>query len=95
MTQDVSVKGSCRVCETSMSRDTAVCPSCGTRKPWVPEQPTVSPWIVRFALWSGGVLVGLVLLFVAGMLVFGPVAENRERGHTPPSVGARPGEARP
>ena len=84
MTQDVSVAGACRACEAPVSRDAATCPSCGTRKPWVSEEPTVSPRVIRLAMWSAGVLTGLVLLFVAGMLMFGPVAEDEDRDHRPP-----------
>jgi hypothetical protein len=30
-----------------------------------------------------------MFLFVVGMMAFGPVAENEERDHRPPSMGSR------
>jgi hypothetical protein len=42
--------------------------------------------VIRLTMWGAGIVVGLLLLFVAGMLVFGPVAEDGERDQRPPSV---------
>src|SRR5205823_13608691 len=74
---------SCRLCEAPVARDAAICPSCGVKAPWVPDEPGVNPRRIRVAMWSGGVVVLLLLLFVAGMLLFGPAAEDREREHRP------------
>jgi hypothetical protein len=40
-------------------------------------------------MWGGGIVLGIMLLFVVGMLSFGPVAEEEERDHRPPSMTSR------
>jgi len=35
---------------------------------------------------GGGVVLLILLLFVSGMLMFGPTAEDNERGHLPPAA---------
>jgi hypothetical protein len=87
-----SVAVTCRLCDAPVAHETDVCPSCGVKAPWVPDEPSVNPRVIRFAMWGAGIVVGLLLLFVAGMLVFGPVAEDQERDQRPPSV--RSGERR-
>ena len=56
--------------------------------------PTLSPRVVRIAMWTGGIVLGMLLLLVAGMLVFGPAADDNERDHRPSSVGLRTNEVR-
>jgi len=80
---------SCRLCEAPVARDAARCPSCGVKAPWVPDEPSVNPRLIRVAMWGGEVVVLIMLLFVSGMLMFGPAAEDRERGHRP-SAAATP-----
>jgi hypothetical protein len=79
----------CRLCGASVARNADVCPSCGVKAPWVSDEPSVSPRVIRLAMWGGGIVIGIMLLFVAGMLAFGPAAENDERDHRPPSIGER------
>jgi hypothetical protein len=83
---------SCRLCEAPVDRDAARCPSWGVKSPWVPDEPSLNPRLTRVAMWVGGVAVLILLLFVSGMLMFGPAAEDRERGHRP-SAAATPARA--
>jgi hypothetical protein len=77
----------CRLCATRVDRDAPVCSSCGAREPWIPDEPTISPWIIRLATWGGSIVLLGLLLFVLGMLMFRPAAEDDERDHRPPSIG--------
>ena len=79
----------CRLCGASVTRDVDVCPSCGVKAPWVPDEPSANLRAIRLAMWVGGVALGIMLLFVVGMLVFGPAAEDQERDHRPPSMSSR------
>ncbi len=52
----------CRLCARPVARDTAVCPFCGVKEPWILDEPTINPRVIRLAMWTGGaVLVGLLL----------------------------------
>ncbi len=53
---------SCRLCEAPVARDAARCPSCGVKAPWVPDEPSVNPRLIRVAMWGGGVVVLIMLL---------------------------------
>ena len=76
----------CRLCGKLVARDATVCPSCGAKEPRIPDEPTINPRVIRLAMWGGGiVLVGLLLL-VAGLMMFGPPAEENERDHRPPAT---------
>jgi hypothetical protein len=77
------------LCGAPVARDADVCASCGVKIPWVPDEPSLSPRVMRLAMWAGGIVLGIMLLFVAGLLAFGPAAEDEERDHRPPSIGAR------
>jgi hypothetical protein len=81
-----SVAVTCRLCDAPVAHETDVCPSCGVKAPWVPDEPSVNPRVIRLTMWGVGIVVGLLLLFVVGMLVFGPVAEDEDRDQRPPSV---------
>ena len=81
----------CRLCDAPVARDADVCPSCGVKSPWVPDEPTVNLRAIRLAMWAGGIVVGIMFLVVAGMMAFGPVAENEERDHRPPSMSSSRG----
>jgi len=48
----------------------------------------------RLAVWGGGIVLGAALLFVAGMLAFGPAVDDDERDHRPPSVANQLGDAK-
>jgi hypothetical protein len=84
--QDVPEKVSCRACEAPIRRDTAVCPSCGTKEPWIPDEPRFSPRLVSVIMWGSGIVVTILLLFVAWMLAFGPAATEDDRDHRPPTA---------
>jgi hypothetical protein len=43
----------------------------------------MNPHIIRLVMWGGGVMLVGLLLFVSGLLMFGPPAE-KERDHRPP-----------
>ena len=79
----------CRLCDAPVARDADVCPSCGVKAPWVPDEPSANLRAIRLAMWAGGIVLGIMFLFVVGMLAFGPAAENEERDHRPPSMGSR------
>src|SRR5262249_36516332 len=79
----------CRLCDAPIGLDADVCPSCGVRKPWVPDEPSANLRVIRLAMWGGGIVLGIMLLFVVGMLAFGPAAEKEGRDHRPPSMGTR------
>jgi len=53
-----------------------------------PDEPSINPRIIRLATWGGLVLVAM-LLFMSGLMMFDPRAEDDERDHRPPgSAGA-------
>jgi hypothetical protein len=79
----------CRLCGAPVARDADVCASCGVKAPWVPDEPSMSPRVIRLAMWAGSIVLGIMLFFAAGMLGFGPAAEDDERDHRPPSMGSR------
>lgn len=82
----------CRLCTRLVARDTAVCPSCGAKEPWIPDAPTISPRVIRLAMWTGGVVLGGLLLVLSGVLMFAPAED--ERDHRPPGVAAEHNESR-
>ena len=86
MNQVRPAMATCRLCDAHVAREADVCPSCGVKAPWVPDEPTANLRAIRLALWGGGILLAIMLLFVVGMLAFGPVAEEVERDHRPPSM---------
>ena len=86
MNQIQPAMATCRLCGAPVAREADVCPSCGVKAPWVPDEPTANLRAIRLALWGGGILLAIMLLFVVGMLAFGPVAEEEERDHRPPSM---------
>jgi hypothetical protein len=79
----------CRLCDAPVARDADVCASCGVKAPWVSDEPSVSPRVIRLVMWGGGIILAIMLLFVVGMLAFGPVAENEERDHRAPTMGSQ------
>jgi hypothetical protein len=82
----------CRLCTRRVARDAAVCPSCGVKQPWIPDEPTMNPRVICLVMWTGGaVLVGL-LLFLSGVLMFAPV--EHERDHRPPGAAAERHDSR-
>jgi hypothetical protein len=68
------------------------CPSCGAKEPWIPDEPTVSPRVIRLLAWGGGgVLLGL-LLFMSWAMMFG--SADGERDHRPSHVESDEGGSR-
>jgi hypothetical protein len=84
----------CRLCTRLVDRDAAVCPFCGVKEPWIPDEPTINPRVLRVAMWGGGIVVVGLLLFLAGLMMFGPPAEDDERDHRPPGTAAERHESR-
>jgi hypothetical protein len=76
----------CRLCGNLVPRDATLCPSCGAKDPWIPEEPSINPRVVRLALRGVGIVLIGLLLFVLGLMMFGPRAEENERDHRPPST---------
>jgi len=74
----------CRLCTTLVARDATVCLSCGVKDPWIPDEPSINPHVIRLAMWGGSILLVGLLLFVSGLMIFGPRAEEDERDHRPP-----------
>jgi hypothetical protein len=89
MNQERAAVVTCRLCDVPVSRDTDVCPSCGVKTPWVPDEPSANLRAIRLAMWGCGIVLGIMLLVVVGMLAFGPAAEDEERDHRPPSMSSR------
>ena len=76
----------CRLCETLVPRDATVCPSCGAKEPWIPDEPSINPRVVRLAMWGGSIVLVGLLLFLSGLVMFGPRADEDERDHRPPAT---------
>ena len=87
MTDAVPDTISCRLCTTVVARDATTCPSCGAKQPWIPDEPSMNPRVIRLAMWAGGIVLIGLLLFVLGLMMFGPRAERDERTHWPPVSG--------
>ena len=75
----------CRLCESPVARDARVCPSCGVNSPSIPDEPSINPRVIRLVMWGGGIVLVALLLFVSGLMMFGPRAEP-ERDHRPPGT---------
>ena len=86
MTDHAIDNASCRACKAPVTRDTAACPSCGIKEPWIPEEPRLNRRFVSVLVWGGGVLVAIIIVFVAAMLIFGPTASDDDRDHRPPDA---------
>jgi len=84
MTEEVPETVPCRLCAELVPRDAKVCPSCGAKAPWIPDEPTLDPRAIRLAMWGGGIVLVGLLLFASGLMMFGPRAEQGERDHRPP-----------
>ena len=65
-----------------------ICPSCGAKDPWIPDEPAMNRRVIRLAMWGGGIVLVVLLLFMSGVLMFGPTQEE-EREHRPPGSEAR------
>jgi hypothetical protein len=76
----------CRLCNEPVARATKSCPSCGVTDPWIPDEPTMNPRVLSLAMWGGGVVLVGLLLFLVGLMLFGPAAEKDERDHRPPAL---------
>ena len=85
MAEDVPNLVSCRVCARAVARDAHHCPGCGANEPWIPDEPTMNPRVIRAAMWGGGAVLVVLLLLVIGLVMFGPRAEEEERDHRPPA----------
>jgi len=72
----------CRLCTSLVARDAAVCPSCGAKDPWIPDEPTLSVRAIRLLMWGGAIVLVGLLLIVSGVLMFAPADD--ERDHRPP-----------
>ncbi len=84
----------CRLCATLVAREATVCPSCGTKDPWIPDEPSINPRVIRLAMWGGGIVLVGLLLVVAGLMMFGPRAERDERDHRPPGTASEAHDSR-
>ncbi len=85
MSEPVVDRVPCRVCASSVRRDVAVCPSCGTTEPWIPDEPTMNPRLLKVIMCGGVVVLIGVLLSVAGVFMFAP-ADDDEPDHRPPAI---------
>ncbi len=84
----------CRLCATLVARSVMACPSCGVKDPWIPDEPTITPRVIRLVMWGGGILLGGILLFVSGLMMFGPRAAEDERDHRPPGTASKAHDSR-
>jgi hypothetical protein len=71
----------CRLCDARVARDATVCPSCGVKTPWIPDEPGMNPRVLWIAIRGGALTLLILLLLVLGMLMFGPATENRGPDH--------------
>jgi hypothetical protein len=78
----------CRLCTAPVAREASACPACGVKAPWIPDEPSLNPRVVRLAMRGGTIVVVGLLLFLVGMLVFGPAAEDEERAHQRTATGS-------
>jgi len=72
--------------------DAAVCPSCGVGQPWIPDEPTLSPRLIRLLACGGAIIAVGLLLFMSGVLMFG--SPEREHDHRPPRAGLKAQDSR-
>jgi hypothetical protein len=84
----------CRLCATLVARNAAACPSCGAKDPWISDEPTINPRVIRLAMWGGGIVLVGILLFVSGLMMFGPRAAEDERDHRPPGAASKAHDSR-
>jgi hypothetical protein len=75
-----------------VARDAAVCPSCGAKEPWISDEPTLNPRVIRLAMWGGGIVLIGLLLFMSGVLMFAPAED--ERDHRPPAADSEARDSR-
>src|SRR6266545_4445084 len=59
----------CRLCTEPVARDAKICPACGVKEPWISDEPTINPHLIRVAMWGGGVVVLGLLVFLAGLIM--------------------------
>jgi hypothetical protein len=84
----------CRLCGKVAARRDTVCPSCGAKDPWIADEPSINPRVIRLAMWGGGIVLVALLLFVSGLMMFGPRAEKDERDHRPPGTASNAHDSR-
>ncbi len=92
MADEPSGTVSCRLCGIRIAPDATICPSCGAKEPCIPDEPTVSPRVIRLLVWGGGIVLVGVLLLMSGVVMFG--TPDGERDHRPPHVESKKGESR-
>jgi len=61
----------CRLCATAVAPDATMCPSCGVKQPWIQDEPTLTPSVIRLLVWGGGLALVALLLFMSGIVMFG------------------------
>ena len=69
---DVPDPARCRLCSEPVARDAEICPACGVKAPWIPNESTMNPRVIRLATWTGGVVLLGLLILLSGVLMFGP-----------------------
>ena len=83
---------SCRLCGRPIVPGATICPSCGAKEPWIPDDPTLSPRVMRLLVWGGGIVLVGVLLLMSGVVMFG--SADGEHDHRPPHVESEEPESR-
>jgi len=78
MTEAVPDTAPCRLCAKQVVRGAAICPSCGVKEPWIPDEPAMNPRVIRLAKWTGGVVLVGLLLLLFGVMMFGPAEDERD-----------------
>src|SRR5215813_6018250 len=76
----------CRLCTGPVARDAKICPACGVKEPWIPNEPAMNRRVIRLAVWTVGVVLAGLLLLLSGVLMFAPA--EHERDHRPPGAAA-------
>jgi hypothetical protein len=53
----------------------------------------MNPHVIRLAMWGGAIVLVGLLLFVSGLLMFGPAADG-QRDHRPPGAASESHDSR-
>jgi len=83
---------SCRLCAMPIAPEATICPSCGVGEPWIRDEPTLTPRVMRLLVWGGALFLVGLLLFMSGVLMFG--SPEGEHDHRPPDVGSAAQDSR-
>jgi len=79
MSEPVADRVPCQLCGEPVARNDKRCSGCGVKEPWIPEEPSADPRVIRLATWAGGVVLVSMLLFLSAVMIFAPVEHKRDQ----------------